>query len=319
MELYSKILTSIAGVWISILCFKLVLFVYTYIRPSSILRYRHNHSNSSAPPWAIVTGATDGIGKAYAYELADRGFNVVLHGRNSLKLHNVRHALQNEYPHLSFRIIMADAAKSGPEALKHIDNIVEPLRDLHITVLVNNVGTGFKSSGETIEAFAQNTPRDIDSLININVRFPVQFTRAVLPLLLSHGGPALILTMGSMSDFGMPFMEIYSASKSFDLVFSRSLRRQLRAEGKDVEVLGIMTGPVTDVGWDKTPRSLFRPASREFARAALARVGCTQDVVAAWWTHGIIWAAIDLLPAWFFDRMIVSGVMKVRKSMTKAN
>lgn len=317
MDTYTKVLSSLGAVWISFLAAKFLLFVWIYIRPSSILRYRHNHHNSSAEPWAIVTGATDGIGKGYAYELADRGFNVVLHGRNSTKLHHVRHELQNEYPHLSFRIILADASIAGPQALKHIQEVVEGLRDLHITILINNVGSGAKSTGDTIEAFGLNTPEDIDALINTNARFPVQFTRAVLPLLLSHGGPALIMTMGSMADAGMPYLDVYAASKSFDLVFSRALRRELRAEGSNVEVLGIMTGEVTDVEWDRTERSLFRPASREFARAALERVGCGVDVVAPWWTHGLTWGCLDFLPAWVFDRAVVYGAISSKEKAAK--
>jgi 17beta-estradiol 17-dehydrogenase / very-long-chain 3-oxoacyl-CoA reductase len=247
MDTCSKILGFIAVTWISVQILKFLLFVYTYVRPSSISRYHHHHTNSSAPPWAIVTGATDGIGKGYAYELADRGFNIVLHGRNSTKLHNVRHALQNDYPHLSFRIIIADATKSGSESLKNIKDIVGSLKDLHLTILINNVGTGAKASGaEVADVFVQSSPDDIDALINTNARFPVQFTRAVLPLLLSHGGPALILTMGSMAEMGMPYIGIYAASKSFDITFSRALRGELKLEGKNVEVLGIMTAAVTE-------------------------------------------------------------------------
>lgn len=318
LDVFYKVFTAIAVIWIASLVMKLLLWVYIYVRPSSILRYRHNHSHTSETPWAIVTGSTDGIGKAYAYELADRGFNVVLHGRNSTKLHHVRHELQTEYPHLNFRIILADATQSGPEALKHIHELVEGLKDLHVTVLINNVGTGSKSTGEVIEEFTNSTPEDIDALINVNARFPVQFTRAALPLLLSHGGPALIMMMGSMSDFGMPYMDIYSASKSFDLSFSRALKREMEAEGKDVEVLGIMTGAVTDVGWDRTPKSFFRPESRQFARAALGKVGCGEDVVAAWWTHGISWWGMGLLPAWAFDRALVMGVAGAKKAIERA-
>lgn len=121
-----------------------------------------------------------------------------------------------------------------------------------------------------------------------------------------------------MSDFGMPYMDIYSAAKSFDLAFSRALGRELAAQGKNVEVLGIMTGAVTDVGWDRTPKSLFRPESRQFARAALGKVGCGKHVVAAWWTHGISWWGMGLLPSWAFDRALVMGVASAKKAMETA-
>lgn len=313
------VLGSLAAAWISIQAVKLAFFIWAYVRPSSILRYRHNHSNSSAPPWAIITGASDGIGKAYAYELADRGFNIVLHGRNSTKLHNVRHELQTEYPHLSFRIIIADATDSGPDALERIHEIAEGLKDLHITILINNVGAGAKpSSHPAVEEFHQTLAPDIDAVISLNARFPIQFTRAILPHLLSHGGPALILSMGSMADAGMPYLEIYSACKAFLLCFSRALRREMIAEGNaNVEVLGIMTGEVTDVSFDRQKPTLGRPGSRQFAHAAIERVGCGWEVVAPWWPQGLSWAVMDWLPAWAVDRALVSAMKRTRKELAK--
>jgi 17beta-estradiol 17-dehydrogenase / very-long-chain 3-oxoacyl-CoA reductase len=248
-----------------------------------------------------VTGASDGIGKGFAYALADHDFNVVLHGRNSTKLHNVRHELQNEFPHLSFRIVIADAAQSGPEAQKHINDIADSLRDLHVTVLINNVGTASKPHGPELSPFWQEIPEDIDALINVNARFPVQFTRATLPLLLSHGGPALILNVGSMADFGFPYMGMYSASKKFDMIFSSALKEEMKQEGKNVEVLGIMTAQVVGTAHDKNKSSLLRPDSRTYARVALDRVGCGEAVVCGWWVHGLMWRFGSLLPRWLFN------------------
>jgi len=315
MNIPITILGVIGATYLSSILAKILQFIYIhFLRRSSITRYRHNHHSSSASPWAIVTGSTDGIGLAYAYQLANLGFNVVLHGRNSIKLHHVRHELQNEYPHLQFRILLIDASKSGAESLKDIHDTVEGLKDLHITILINNVGTGAKNDGPVMQSFIETTPEDIDLLMNVNARFPMQFTHAVLPHLLSHGGPSLIMTMGSVASVGIPYMTTYSCNKSLDLAFSRALRRDIMAEGRNnVEVLGIMVAGVTDVGWDKTPGDLFRPKSGEFAKKALEMVGCGEDVVAPWWSHALIWKATDYCPNWLFDWGMVSGSRKMLK------
>jgi len=192
---------------------------------------------------------------------------------------------------------------------------VDSLRDLHVTILINNVGSGAgKRNGSVFEEVKDTEAEDVDAIIDVNARFPAQFTRLILPLLLSHGGPALILTMGSLSEFGMPYVSVYSAAKCFDMSFSRGLRREMLAEGRKVEVLGIMTGEVTGVAHDKSKGTLIRPDSEVFAKAALDKVGCGEEVVCAWWLQQIMWGVVSMLPLSVLDRTLVDGV---RSSMVR--
>ncbi|KAH9214465.1 hypothetical protein DL95DRAFT_389443 [Leptodontidium sp. 2 PMI_412] len=318
MEISLKIFTSIGIASTSLLALKVFRFIYTYIRPSSILQYRYPHPITNQPSWALITGSSDGIGKSYAQALASKGFNIILHGRNPLKLETLRQSMQDSHPSLDFRVLVIDASKDGVDANCEIQDAVDSLKDVHVTVLINNVGGGEKSDGPFMEPYGRYTPRDIDRLLNVNARFPAQITRAVLPLLKEHGGPSLIMTMGSMSDFGMPYMSIYSAAKAFDLIFSAALKRELAAEGmtqtndgskrerkSQIEVLGIMTGGVTEVAWDQTKGNMFRPAAATLARAALERVGCGKDIVAAYFPHALLWGLPDLLPKWLFEWVLV--------------
>lgn len=234
----------------------------------------------------------------------------MLHGRDSRKLYFVQAILEEKYPKLSFRIIVIDAAKGGPEALYHMENVVNHLKDIHVTVLVNNVGSpsAAKRSGNLYTEVHDIDAADVDHLINLNSRFPVQFTRAAIPLLLLHGGPSLILTMGSMGEFGMPYLSIYSAAKCFDMCFSRALRREMLAEGRKVEVLGIIAGEVTGVDHDRSKGNIVRPDAKVFAEAALDRVGCGEDVVAGWWAQAIIWGVVSSMPLAMLDKTLAAGV-----------
>jgi 17beta-estradiol 17-dehydrogenase / very-long-chain 3-oxoacyl-CoA reductase len=256
----------------------------------------------------VVTGASDGIGKGYARELAHRGFNVVLHGRNPAKLDGVKKELSEEFANVNFRTIIVDASKGGSDRNNQIEAIVDSLKDLHVTILINNVGSSTRSTGPTYSTFDKDVPNDIDSLINVNARFPAQFTSAILPLLMAHHGPSLIINMGSMAEAGSPWLSIYSASKAFGMSWSRSLAREMHAEGRDVEILGIMTGAVTSTSHSKSPASLLRPDSRTYAAASLDRVGCGEYVVPGYWGHALLKAITDSLPDFMFSHFMTTAV-----------
>ena len=113
-------------------------FIWLYfLRPSSVKRYLHGRA-----PYAIVTGATDGIGKATAAELVTRGFNVILHGRNEEKMRRVvdelRASAAGRASTPEIRYFIADATKGTHDWA----TLLKPFMDLHITVVIHNVTGG---------------------------------------------------------------------------------------------------------------------------------------------------------------------------------
>ncbi|PNP46005.1 hypothetical protein THARTR1_10823 [Trichoderma harzianum] len=148
----SRIFASIGAVTVAALAINVFSAVKVYILPSKLQRYAHASTDGN-PPWALVTGASDGIGRAFAEELALRGFNVVLHGRNKAKLDLVKSELQQKHPETLFRTLVADASKvqcvnclhgEENESQHPVDfnAIKDALQDLHLTVLINNAGGG---------------------------------------------------------------------------------------------------------------------------------------------------------------------------------
>ena len=106
-------------------------FVHThFIHRSTLPNYLH-----STKSYAVVTGASDGIGKALAVELVKRGFNLVIHGRNAVKLGGVKAELDRLGTGNDVRMWIADAGVD-----LSWESIPEELQGLEITVLVNNVG-----------------------------------------------------------------------------------------------------------------------------------------------------------------------------------
>jgi 17beta-estradiol 17-dehydrogenase / very-long-chain 3-oxoacyl-CoA reductase len=312
-----KAFACIGAIWVSRWILNTTRFFYIFFRPSLLSRY-HHLSTSGAPPWAIITGASDGIGKGYARELARQKFNLILHGRNRSKLEDVAREIKSTYPATNIRIVISDATKYGSESSKEIQAIVEEIKDLHITILINNVGTGTRPSGHVFSNFESDDPKDLDAIINTNARFPVQFTRAILPLLFSHGKPTLLLTMASISEIGSPFLSVYSASKAFNKAWSCALKREFAAEGRNIEVLAIMTAQVTETATAKENPSLIIPGAGEFARLALSRVGCGWDVVEGCWSHAVLRAVTTRLPWGVFSGILTRSVREEMKKEGKS-
>ena len=181
-----------------------------------------------------------------------------------------------------------------------MDNFVASIDGLDLTVLVNNVGGGVK-----IQPLEYNTAEDLDFSINVNARFPSQLTRALLPKLARPDGPTLIMIIGSIADSGVPYATVYGGSKAFNMAMSSSLVVEVKTEGKNIEVLAIPVGRVTDVAHFKEPSSFFTPTARTMARACVDRVGCGRQVVVGYVGHAMQKFVIDLLPSIVFEMLVV--------------
>lgn len=109
-------------------------FLWSYLlRPSSLPRYCHSETGS----WALITGASDGIGRGFADELLSNGFNVLIHGRNEEKLQGIQKGMKLRWPRRGVEYVVADASETNAEL-----RVVEKVKTLpgRLTVLVNNVG-----------------------------------------------------------------------------------------------------------------------------------------------------------------------------------
>ncbi|KAH6677199.1 short chain dehydrogenase/reductase [Halenospora varia] len=273
--------------------YKLSHFFYPYLRSSSLGRYNKNND-----AWALVTGSSDGIGHAIAHELCSKGFNIILHGRNPTKLASIQSSLSASFPATHFRTFVADASASTEITSAAIRDLITSIKDLNLTVLVNNVG-GTGNMAKDFTTLTDHTTKEITDLISINMLFTTHLTHALLPLLTQHkSANSLILNTGSNSHTGMPYMSVYSATKAYLSAWGNALSIEMQSEGlQNVEVLTVLSGN-TQSGQDTRAASLFRPTSRTFARAALAKVGCGRAVVVGYFWHGLQAVVMDLMPVW---------------------
>jgi len=232
--------------------------------------------------YAVVTGATDGIGKAVAMELAGRGFNLVLHGRNPEKLQTVKGEIETAH---SGRRVVTVVHDAGANSRLNISAIAS----LPISVLVNNVG------GAQPQSLEQSSNAQIDATLNLNMLFATHLTCDLLPHLVR---PALILNVSSyVSVFPPPYLAAYAGAKAFVTAFSNSLSREVES----VETISLITGSVHSAG-NKKPVAFLRPDSTTYAKSILSVVGCGKLSVFPYWPHAIQAYAFALMPRRLLER-----------------
>ena len=176
--------------------------------------------------WAVVTGASSGIGKALALEFAGHGFNVVLIARNQVALAEVaaecarRGSVETE-------IIAADL--SNVESIETLSAGLES-DHRHYEILVNNAGFGIHGD------FATTDIEENLNLVNVQVAAALKLTRALLPAMISRRS-GRILNVASVYSFSpVPFQSVYAACKAFLLSFSSALQNELQGTGVTVTV-----------------------------------------------------------------------------------
>uniref|UniRef100_UPI003AAA3FEB hydroxysteroid (20-beta) dehydrogenase 2 isoform X1 n=1 Tax=Centroberyx gerrardi TaxID=166262 RepID=UPI003AAA3FEB len=266
--------------------------------------------------WAVVTGATSGIGKAYANEtvtkpvslhgplqLARRGLDVVLISRSSDKLQTVAKEIEAQYGRKA-RTIQTDFT----DGHSIYPAIADGLRGLEIGILVNNVGMAYS---ENFAYFLEipNSEQKITHIINCNMLSVTQMTRLVLPGMVERGTGLIINISSEAGTRPQPLLSLYSATKIFITYLSQCLHAEYKSRGITVQCVSpfIVSTNMTH----KVPPSCLMKTAPDFAREALNTVGHSS------YTSGCLSHALQnivlttLLPDWvrfssFFIRKLES-------------
>ena len=208
---------------------------------------------------ALVTGASSGIGAAFARELAKRGSDLVVVARRTGRLEQLARELHAEYG-IAVEVLAADLA--DPAGLAR----VEARATAGVDLLVNNAGIG--TSGRFADLSVDGEEREV----KINVLAVVRLTAAALPGMLArrHGG---ILNVSSVAGFqALPGSATYSASKAFVTSFSESIAGETHGSGVHVTVVSPGFTRTTMIGEGTSVPGFLLLEAENVARTALDTV-----------------------------------------------
>ncbi len=196
-------------------------------------------AGASPAPLALVTGASSGIGEAFARRLAARGLDLVLVARRAERLDRL--AAEIRPAGRRVEVVALDLARPGADA-----TLEEEMarRGLEVGWLVNNAGFGFHGAVVDLDPARQA------DMIQLNVAAVAALARRFLPAMLARGA-GVVLNVASTASFQpVPYFAVYAATKTFVRSFSEGLAEEV--EGRGVRVVCLCPGPTATEFFDQS-------------------------------------------------------------------
>jgi uncharacterized protein len=211
-------------------------------------------------PFAVVTGASSGIGFELAKVFAENGFDLLINAEDDLS------AAQREISNEEAEVETVQADLSNPKGVEKLhDRIQKAGRPVDVLALNAGIGAGGDFARET------DLAQELE-LIDLNVRSTVHLSKLVLPSMVRRGEGRILFTSSIASAMPGTFQAVYNASKSFVQSFALAIRRELKGTG--VTVTSLMPGPTETEFFERAHMEDTRVGSSEKDDAAdVARQG----------------------------------------------
>ncbi|KAL9269475.1 Very-long-chain 3-oxoacyl-CoA reductase 1-like protein [Drosera capensis] len=257
--------------------------------------------------WALVTGATDGIGKSLAFELASRGLNIVLVGRSTMKLESTSKEIRERYgDKIGITCIEVDLGGTTGEEIER--KVREGIEGLDVGILVNNAGVAVKHA----TFFDEQEVEDFESVMKVNVVGATWVTRAVVDGMMKRRRGAVVY-MGSGSAVVLPsypLSAVYGATKAYIAMFSKCLSLEYRQYGIDVQcqIPMLVATKMTRI----RSSSFFIPSTKEFSKASVRCIGY-DHLCQPYWTHVVEGYLLGLLPDGIANKIVLGHNLAKRK------
>ncbi|PRQ40072.1 putative very-long-chain 3-oxoacyl-CoA reductase [Rosa chinensis] len=299
-QLFMVAATTIGFISVCKASINFVRWVYVmFLRPTKNLRKYGS--------WAIITGSTDGIGKALAFEMASKGLNLVLVGRNPCKLEATSHGIHEKYGNqVEIKNVVIDLAKlSGEEIARAIE---EGIKGLDVGVLVNNAGVAYPYA----KFFHEVDLELMESITRVNIEAATWVCKAVIPGMLKKKRGAIV-NIGSGSSVivpSYPLFTVYAASKACLAMFSRCTSLEYKQQGIDIQcqIPFFVATKMT-----KLKASSFLIASPEtYSKASIRCIGY-EHLCTPYWGHSVQWFIARALPDALLNASIFRYFLGMRK------
>ncbi len=247
--------------------------------------------------WAVVTGASDGIGQAFAEQLAAKGMNIVLVARRQELLNQLASKLRQTHV-IDVRIVASDLSLPQGNAV-----LFDATKDIDISMLV--AAAGFGTSGE----FLEQAPEDEIQMLQVNCQAVLEQAWHFGNRLKTRGGGGMVL-FGSLLGFqGAPLSANYAATKAYIQTLAEGLRIEMQTHG--VDVISCAPGPVNTGFAQRADMRMSQATTPEVvARVTLAALGHRGTVRPGFLSKFLGWS-LSTLPRFMRTRimgMIMQGM-----------
>ena len=284
--------------------------------------YQLSTFGTPSKTYAIITGASDGLGREYALQLSALGFHTLLVSRTASKLSSVASAITSKYPNCIVKTHAIDFARASSTDYNNLKSAIDDLSSgggsdgKEVGILINNVGL----SHSIPVPFSDTPTQEVEDIITINNLATLKVTQLVLPHLIARR-KGLILTMGSFG--GMlptPLLATYSGSKAFLQHWSTALASELAPHNITVEL--VQSYLVTTAMSKIRRTSALIPGPREFVRSVLSSIGRTGGAQGfsytstSYWSHALMqWGMLRVVGvhskvALAYNKVMHEGIRK---------
>lgn len=240
--------------------------------------------------WAVITGASSGLGAIFADQLAQRGLSLILAGRDEARLNAVAQRVSNTAPKIE--LVVGDLGTTAG-----VDDLINRLGGRTIEILVNNAGFGTYGKFDEIDAGREH------ELVAVNVDALVRLTHAVLPGMLQRNSGGIVNVASTIAFQPGTYQATYGASKAFVLSLSQALWAETRGTGVTVTALcpgPTRTGFVDALGEDVSHTAIYRSlaAPEPVVAAGLKALDKGRAVVVTGWRNKAAAMSGRLSPGW---------------------
>jgi short-subunit dehydrogenase len=251
--------------------------------------------------YALITGASKGIGKSIAIALAKRGFNLLIVARSASELSILKNEITNSY-NVKVELLAIDLSEVN--AAKVVANWIHE-NDYQLNTLVNNAGYGLWGNFLDLKLGEQM------EMCRLNMDTVIQLCHLLIPILLKQKKAYLLNISSTAAYQAVPTLAIYSATKAFVLSFTRALRFELKDTTVSVSCLSpgpVDTGFASRAGMDAFSKMAekFNMKPDEVAEIAVKGMLAKKSEIIPGFTNIISVYANRILPKSFIEKMAAS-------------
>jgi hypothetical protein len=254
--------------------------------------------------WALVTGASAGIGVALSRELARQGAKLILTARRRERLESL--AAEFAAQGVETRIVVADL--NDPAAPQHIYDATEGA-GLTVDILINNAGLG------QYGAFHSSLPEQEFSMVRVNCEAVVRLSRLFVPRMVERRRGWVLVVASTASFQPLPYLATYAATKVFDRFFALGLAEEVAPYG--IKVTALCPGTTESEFFEVARASVFRTrklqSASEVARLAIAALARGRRTIIPKWRGRFTAFLVRFLPTGLITHFVEKGARPIAK------